>query len=475
MNNDTKSRIERVRSLFTDKGFTLEQSANEILRFQAVDQLLASSAEVKEWGITGEKLYALTCESTSEIFGPITYTQDIFEKVYGPSFAVEAIEYIVATGAVEGLAIGKQWKQILEESLSSYATVEDGKILFAYVEEYAGLIDAILQGFKKERVVLYTASASCYDVLHKIYPLADIRNTWPTEETFAHMIAISSGRFTGGAQVIQELAEGYSQITALGSARFFVPLEVIYDNSGLTGAAVTFLMTQTRLAALTEWLPLEMYEFTIGDIGQKKVKLGFKELIYDTEDVERYIVKSTDLIPLPQHVILDYKGFNLVSYALSLASISVLPVQESLTLYSESAFSSEVSLIDRIDGSMGSDDSYRLGLTKEGKDYAIDAFHKSDDSNLGYFQFMSKDTRDLWLILFLSKQGKTILHALKGYCFTTKGMGQLLCGVPRKLLNLDAQLEILADFHDTYSNYMAERARIEEQWQAQLEKFGLQV
>ena len=93
---------------------------NELLRFRALDQMISASAEVREWGITADKLYTLAKQSTEEEFGPITYSENDFGTLYGPSFAVELMDVISETGYLEGIDAGRQWTVPMKDIIEGY-------------------------------------------------------------------------------------------------------------------------------------------------------------------------------------------------------------------------------------------------------------------------------------------------------------------------------------------------------------------
>ena len=70
------------------------------------------------------------------------------------------------TGYITGGAGGKQWTVPLTKLIEDHKQTE-GIVLFAGVEEYLGLVDTILQALPSERLILQTASESCYFLLKK--------------------------------------------------------------------------------------------------------------------------------------------------------------------------------------------------------------------------------------------------------------------------------------------------------------------
>lgn len=466
METTSINKIQALIERFTKLGFTINETANEVLRFQAVDQILTSSKNVLEWGITADKLFELAQVETKEVFGEITYSAEVFQQIYGPSFAVDPIEFVSYTGTAEGIVDGKKWQPILDATLLQYAQEKTGKILFAYAEEYAGLIGNILQGFAKEQVVIYTATSGGYEVLHKLYPLADIRREWPDEE-FDHIIAIGTGVLVPADKILIEMAAGVSKLSKYGAGRFFLPLEAVYNPYGLLGASLQYFYEETNLTQISEWLPLAVYEFSVGESKPTKVKLNFKEIITNKE-LENTEIKETPLIPLPASVISKMPGFNLVNYALSLGGIEVPPIETTTALFSESAYGSNHEMAKSIDTAMDLNDSYRLSLMGPKEHIRMIDYEQTNMQDWGYFQFMDLPSRQLWYIYFSTPQGKVMLKTLFGYCYSNEGYGQLVGGCRRYNLPDDVINKLLENFKASEDLYKQKMVSIEHEWQHQL-------
>lgn len=101
-----------------------------------------------------------------------------FQALYGPSFRVELFDFISDTGILDGLDVGTIWETPVRESIEAHSKTGE-LVLYAYVEEYAGMIEEILQSYEDKKVVLYTASPVCYSILTRLYPMAQIINQWP--------------------------------------------------------------------------------------------------------------------------------------------------------------------------------------------------------------------------------------------------------------------------------------------------------
>ena len=118
MNEAMQSIIKKFKAI----GVTGSAVVTELLRFRVLDQMLQASSEVRQWGITGDKLYELAEQSTVATFGELPYDQAGFETVYGPSFAVEVMDFITETGYVEGIAAGEQWRLPFKEIIEFHKT-----------------------------------------------------------------------------------------------------------------------------------------------------------------------------------------------------------------------------------------------------------------------------------------------------------------------------------------------------------------
>ena len=96
-----KTSHQKMIALFQDNGIDGIDIVNELLRFRVLDQMISSHPATKEWGITADKLFSLAHEATVQSFGEISYAIDTFEKLYGPSFSVDVMDFISDTGIIE--------------------------------------------------------------------------------------------------------------------------------------------------------------------------------------------------------------------------------------------------------------------------------------------------------------------------------------------------------------------------------------
>lgn len=85
------------------------------MRFRVLDEMLQKESEVRQWGVTADKLYELAQRSTTEICGPLPYDQAGMETVYSKSFTVNLMDVIEETGYVGGIAAGRRWEKPMDE------------------------------------------------------------------------------------------------------------------------------------------------------------------------------------------------------------------------------------------------------------------------------------------------------------------------------------------------------------------------
>ena len=217
-----KKNNEELIALCAQYGIEGIDIVNELMRFKVLDQLLSSNANSREWGVTPEDLYGLAEKSTVESFGPIPYDVNTFRALYGPSFTVELFDFISDTGILDGLDVGAIWETPVRESIEAHSKTGE-LVLYAYVEEYAGMIEEILQSYEDKKVVLYTASPVCYSIISRLYPMAQIINQWPHRSYFDHIFTGTVGMFQSSEDIVEEVANGLHNLVPEGTAQLFLP------------------------------------------------------------------------------------------------------------------------------------------------------------------------------------------------------------------------------------------------------------
>ena len=267
---------------------------NELMRFKVLDQLISSNASSREWGVTADDLYALAEKSTVESFGPVPYDLNTFQALYGPSFRVELFDFISDTGILEGLDVGTIWETPVRESIEAHSKMGE-LVLYAYVEEYAGMVEEILQSYEDKKVVLYTASPVCYSILTRLYPMAQIINQWPHRSYFDHIFTGTVGMFQSSEDIVEEVANGLHNLVPEGTAQLFLPATMAQNQLGLNNMALQFFLNQKRVEAIREWTPLGAYEIVYGKYDVKKMRVGLRERVGDEW-------KTINYIPLPHGV-----------------------------------------------------------------------------------------------------------------------------------------------------------------------------
>ena len=74
-----------------------------------------------------------------------------FQALYGPSFRVELFDFISDTGILDGLDVGTIWETPVRESIEAHSKTGE-LVLYAYVEEYAGMVEEILQSYEDKKL-----------------------------------------------------------------------------------------------------------------------------------------------------------------------------------------------------------------------------------------------------------------------------------------------------------------------------------
>lgn len=455
---------------------------NELLRFRALDQMISASAEVREWGITADKLYTLAKQSTEEEFGPITYSENDFGALYGPSFAVELMDVISETGYLEGIDAGRQWtvpmKDIIEEHKHT-----DGIILFAYIEEYAALAEDILQELPADRLIFYTPSESCYALFKKLYPLAPITNEWPEDVIFDHIVAASTGIFQAPVKMMEEVASRVMNITEVGTAHYFIPLAAVQDQVGMNRMAIQYMLLQRRLESVREWAPLGAVEFFYTNRDIKKVALEIREIMNDSW-------RSTPFIALPHEVLASMDTFSVVQYGLSLCGfIPALNPQDTamgddgfmkndgrLPLYMRRVFEAYKATrleVERKKGRVDLKITQVEGLAPDTamseEQFATAVAAESKDDGVAYWMFTNPVAAYIWYAYFKSEEGSKILTTLSHMVLTTEALLQLMGSCRRRIIKKDALAVLEERFEKGRSAYKDALAQADVTWGAELE------
>lgn len=475
-------KTQQLIDLYNGEGLYGEDLVNELLRFQAVDQLLAASPQVRQWGITSEDLYQLTCEATSAAFGQVPYSEDVLQHLYGPSFSVDVMDFITETGYLTGIRSGREWEPVLEETLASWAAETEGKVLFAYVEEYAALIEPILAAFGGNRILLHSASETCCSLLQKVYPLAPVTASWPEGEAFRHILAIGAGQVSQGkgpVSVSETVAAGLSVLADHGSARLMLPVRELHSRIHGESLAMEFLFNQERLQAVREWLPYGVCEFELGPEASKKVEISLSEL-HDGK------INTLPLVPLPGSVLGELRQetcFSPAGYALALAGTALEVKKQDVSVLAglvsekrpeqpepdEAAVKAERVLY--ISRQRGHADFRTEQNPMSGRGLvSISPFEGETASEAGWWEFEDRRCRNLWYAYWQGEEGQAIMAALAGLTQSSASLMQLMGAIRHRPLT-EGELENFSKtFDQTYGEYEKGLQAIQAKWAEDREK-----
>lgn len=439
---------------------------NELMRFQALDQLVSSNAHAREWGLTSEALYKLAERSTSEAFGPIPYDEETMTKIYGPSFAINLIDFITDTDYLEGIDAGHQWETPIRESIEAHKDT-DHLVLFAYVEEYACMIEEILQSFEPKKVVLYTASPVCYSVLSRLYPMAQIINRWPHASYFDHIVTASVGMFKPCEDIVEEVANGLNNLVQYGTARLFVPSTMAQAQVGLNKMALQFFLTQKRIEKICEWAPLGAYEIIYGPANVKKMNIGVRE--FDGNEW-----KETAFIKLPHGVFGDMTVFTVLNYALSLRSILLPGGQMDPTLGQDGIYSLDSRVPVTTRTSFAAEGAYMVAFKQDGEDVEVVLTTQAPDQGV-YWMFPDQELAYLWYTYFTSTIGKTIMAHITHIARTEEGFGYFLGNCRRSVLNVNDEAALIESVTKGQVAYAESITKAQESWQHTIDTVATKV
>lgn len=439
---------------------------NELLRFNVLDQLIRGNAQAREWGVSLEDLYQLAQKSTTESFGEVPYDMDTFQALYGPSFAVDPMAFISDTGLLDGIDEGLQWNCIIEEHVAAHKD-SDELVLYAYVEEYAGMIEHILQSYDPKKVVLYTASPNLYSVLTRLYPLANIVDMWPSYTYFEHIFALSVGMFQGTDTVGEEVANGMNQLLPEGTAQLFLPASMVQNQTGLNKLVMNYFLQVERVESMYEWAPLGVYEINIGVQPVDKMNIGVKEVDGDE-------VHTIPFIKLPHGVFGEMPVFTVVNYALSLRSI-LLPGEP---LHPALSMDGMYCLDTRIPKQM------KDMLRSQGCYYLV--FHSSDEyvqvevttaepTHGVYWMFPDQELPLMWYAYFSSSAGQTIALHIRQLVKTEEAFGYLLGSCRRNVLNVQTEMNVTRAIQEGKETFEAALEAARNQWVTIMDRVGCEV
>lgn len=478
-------------SLFKDNGLEGIDIINEMLRFRVLDQLISSQPGTREWGITSEKLLALAQQSTVESFGPISYGEEVFRKLYGPSFGVDLMDFIGETDIVSGLEPGHQWRIALQECIDQYAK-EEGVTFFGFVEEYTSLVDDILQAFGKDKVVLHTNSPTCYSVLSRLYPMAKIVDYWPEDVKFDHVVAAAAGVFDSSEDIVEQMAGGIDLVKNYGTARLFLPMAMVYSQLGINKMALQFLLQQDRMEAIREWAPLGALEFVYGVAPVKKTRIAVREVMSDAE-THQTTYKETPFIQLPHGVFADMPVFSVANYALSLSSVLMPGNQNCPALGLDCIYCQDGRLPQRALDMIAISGTFFLsfkrvpvqvqrfnqdgeGIQSGQAMYRVDvSLSQERPEDTVYWMTYDKEIAYMWYAYFHTELGQDILARLASLVTTDVAFGQLIGSCRRALLKPEQEELLALTMEQAMQAYQEALQKAEEGWHDTLVNLGQPV
>jgi|GEM_PF-96676 len=439
---------------------------NELMRFKVLDQLISSNASSREWGVTADDLYALAEKSTVESFGPVPYDLNTFQALYGPSFRVELFDFISDTGILEGLDVGTIWEIPVRESIEAHSKTGE-LVLYAYVEEYAGMVEEILQSYEDKKVVLYTASPVCYSILTRLYPMAQIINQWPHRSYFDHIFTGTVGMFQSSEDIVEEVANGLHNLVPEGTAQLFLPATMAQNQLGLNNMALQFFLNQKRVEAIREWTPLGAYEIVYGKYDVKKMRVGLRERVGDEW-------KTINYIPLPHGVFAQLPVFTVLNYGLSLRSILLPGSQTDVALGQDGIYciDSRVSELGRT--TLIESGAYFLTFKRHTDHIDVDITTEAPVDDM-YWMFPDAELAYMWYAYFCSTTGQTLIQEISMLVQTDGSFGYMLSSVRRRVLDVKDETQLIESVQAADEAYIKAVTEATRSWKETVDSLGAQV
>ncbi|WP_282004469.1 hypothetical protein [Veillonella denticariosi] len=461
-----KANNEQMITLCAKYGLEGIDIVNELMRFKVLDQLISGNASSREWGVTAEDLYALAEKSTVESFGPIPYDVETFQALYGPSFTVELFDFISDTGILEGLDVGTIWETPVRESIEAHSRTGE-LVLYAYVEEYAGMVEEILQSYEDKKVVLYTASPVCYSILSRLYPMAQIIDRWPHRSYFDHIFTGTVGMFQSSEDIVEEVANGLHNLVPEGTAQLFLPATMAQNQLGLNNMALQFFLNQKRVESIREWTPLGAYEIVYGKAEVKKMRVGLRERVGDEW-------KAINYIPLPHGVFAQLPVFTVLNYGLSLRSILLPGGQTDVALGQDGIYclDSRVSELGR--AALRESGAYYLTF-KRHSDYVEVGMTTDVPEDSVYWMFPDEELAYMWYTYFSSTIGQTLVQETSMLVQTEESFGYMLSSIRRRVLDVNDESALVGSVKSADEVYVSAVESANAEWQHTMDDLGSRV
>lgn len=375
----------------------------------------------------------------------------------------ELMEFLGPNGLAEGLVAGQGWEPALLPIIQEYRG-QEGRTLFAHIEEYGALVDTIVSTLGLDHVVLHTASPLAYEVFSKLYPHVTIYNSWPEDQTFERMVVAAAGVFQACDDIVEDVANGLSCLDSYGSAHLFLPMTMVQAQFGLNNMVLQFLLAQDRMEAIREWAPLQVIEFQLGRTPVKKTRIAIREIEGDG-------YRETPFIQLPHGVFADMPVFSPVNYALSLHSILLPGGKQSPSLGQDGIYAWDGRLPAPVRVGLQTEETYYLSFTRRlvkqvlentdgeevtgGRPSFVVEVRISQGKAQGdtYWMLPDKELAYMWYAYFSTGSGQVIASKLASMAVTDVGFGQLLGSCRRAVLSQEQETDLVTSLASHLANY----------------------
>lgn len=391
---------------------------NELLRCKALDQILASRPEVAQWGVTLDELWKLAEATTVATFGPLEVQKADFGRLYQQAFSVNIMEFIEDTDYMGGIRAGLHWKTSIEQFLVEAKNSCSERILFAHIEEYAAMVEDILQSLPQDSVVLIAGTKEAFEIFSKLYPLANIQQSWPETETFNRIFSMHTDCFDAPELGLQEYAYYGDTLAVQGKGTYFISNRAVLVGDEISQKAAQLLWSNYRVAEVTEWLPYGVYEYTIDSKTHDKITLSIKERL-DTDEIKR-----TKLIPLRHELIAELEPFTMAKYILACGGFDLALYTGTIPMGAELVFSNGVEPT-----------------------------------------FGDPNSAALWSLFRESEIGQCIYDTLRLYVQTEEGLFQLLESISRPSFSTEIETELADQYWAAAKMYEEEVQEATQKWE----------
>lgn len=330
------TKVEAVENFFADYQLEEEGLVNELARFKVLDTLLTTDPNAKTYGLTQAQLWELANRATTEVFGIIPFAEKDFGRVYWTGLDVSPFVYLewLALQGKEVVLTGEEQRNRVCQ-FANKARALEGIIVFGDVENYLSLVEEILNMDWSGKVVLQTNSQMAYELLCKMYPLATIVMSYPTEEVVANFaVSLLKGPEQSKEMAnVMRLAERLSTVLCASYTELYLTGSVQYaplDKSNffkllcadpasylsMIGEGEKVPSIKSALKSISYLLPENVLAITFEEGTFKKVDLSIVEVVEEKEKVNH-------LIPLPAEQIREIPHFSMVNFALQLNGLSL--------------------------------------------------------------------------------------------------------------------------------------------------------